>query len=125
MSEETEINETLAKKWSWVPASVRAKFTPTSVISIIVTAFTFGGAVAVYKFKYQQAEHDRREDHEVLVKLVKSQTDTSHQIDMHLQHLDDTLQGVDQRLGDVEAWRNGKGVPTFSTTKPSKPTKHK
>lgn len=100
---ETAVNKRLLESWSWIPAAVRRRFTPTSVVSIIVVTFGCGGAVATYRAKFHESEMARRADHSLLVEQAKGQS----AIAVQLAKLDGTLNGLNDRLGDLENWRNG------------------
>lgn len=115
---DTQTNLRFAKRWAFLPSAIKNRFTPTSVISLIVTAFTLGGAVAVYKTNFEQAQENQAADHKLLEKqaeLIGEQTKALNQTNERLAHLDGTLEGLDKRIGTLEGWRNGEGVPLFST----------
>lgn len=111
MSEaDTQINRKFVEQWKWIPAALRAKFTPTAVISILIAAFSFGSAAATYRAKFHEAEKGRVADHRLLLKQQDTQSDQTKaiaNIAAQLAHLDGTLQGLDRRLDNLEDWRNG------------------
>jgi hypothetical protein len=101
MDTDTQVNKRLLESWAWIPAEIRKKFTPTSVVSILVVAFGCGSAVASYRSKFHEADRARREDHSVLIEQTRAVNSIANQ----LAHLDGTLQGLDRRLSLQEEWQ--------------------
>lgn len=105
---DTQINRTFSEQWAWIPGFVKRKFTPTSVVSILIAAFSCGGVAASYRAKFHEAEKSRASDHRLLVKQVdvsSKQADAINSIAVQLAHLDGTLQGLDRRLSLQEQWQ--------------------
>lgn len=127
MTEDTQTNLKFAQRWAFLPAAIKHRFTPTSVISLIVMTFSLGGAVAVYKASFEQSQESQKKDHELLVKqadLIGEQTKALNSTNQRLEHLDGTLEGLDARMANLEGWRNGNGVPIFSTKQQGRRAKH-
>jgi|SRR5579862_3030991 len=98
---DTQLNRRFIEQWEWIPGFIRHKFTPTSVVSILVAAFSCGTVASNYRGKFHTAEIARAQDHQLLVK----QTEAVNSIAMRLEHLDGTLQGLDRRLSIQEEWQ--------------------
>lgn len=104
MSDEsdTQVNRKFMANWGWIPTAIRHKFTPTSVVTILIFAFTCGGTAATYRAKFHEAEKGRVEDHRLLVKQAEWQT----KINETLIHVNDTLSHLDDRMSEQEQWRH-------------------
>lgn len=117
---DTQVNRTFVEQWSWIPAAIRKKFTPTAVISILVAAFSFGSAAANYRAKFHEAEKSRASDHRVLLE----QTRAINSITTQLAHLDGTLQGLDRRLYLQEEWQHSVTHVAETITVPKSHRRH-
>lgn len=100
---DTQVNRVLVARWAWIPVELRKKFTPTSVVSILIAAFSCGSFAATYRAKFHEAEKSRVADHQLLVKQSEWQT----KINETLIHVNDTLTHLDDRMSDQEQWRRG------------------
>lgn len=97
------------------------------ILSSVATAIvTSGGWLATKSF---DAGRRMSDDATFMLKFnemasdVKKQGEKQSEMNLHLAHMDEHMTSIDGHVNGLEAWRNGEGVPVFST-KPGHRAKH-
>lgn len=89
------------------------------ILSSFATALiTSGGWLAAKSFdagKHMSDDVTFMAKFNELAADVKKQGEKQSEMNLHLAHMDEHMTSIDGHVNGLESWRNGEGVPVFST----------